>query len=94
MDSDMPYPDNFSARAYDAAQGRDETPEPDAEDCYDAARDLLHAIDRGFVTINRPKSGYIAALRRAVAAETARRVADEAELRATCERLRILGRVG
>ena len=24
----MPYPDNFSARRYDEAQGRDDTPEP------------------------------------------------------------------
>lgn len=89
----MAYPDDFSMRAYDAAQGRDETPQPDADDCYDAARDFLHAIDRGFVTINRPGSSYVVALRAAVAAETARRAADEAELRAACERLRILGRV-
>lgn len=90
----MNFPAGYTLAIHDRQQGRDETPEPDAEDCYDAARDLLHAIDRGFVTINRPKSGYIGALRAAVAAETARRAADDAELRATCERLRILGRVG
>ena len=88
------YPAGYTLAIHDREQGRDETPEPDADDCYDAARDLLHAIDRGFVTINRPGSSYVSALRDAVAAETARRAANEAELRAACERLRILGRVG
>ena len=91
----MNYPDAMTMRAYDAAQGRDETPEPDADDCYDAARDLLHAIDRGFISLSfHTGSSYVSALRDAVAAEAARRATDEAELRAACERLRILGRVG
>lgn len=88
------YPDNFSSRAYDAAQGRDDAPERPAEDCYEAARDFLLALDRGFFTMNHMGASYLAAMRDAVAAETDRRAADAAELRAACEKLRIFGRVG
>lgn len=71
----MPYPDNFSSAELDRSQGRDEDDEAAGpEDCYDAARGFLDALDRGWVTVNRPDSAYLAGLREAVAAETANRM--------------------
>ena len=88
------YPNGYTGKRHDAAQGRDDAPEHPAEDCYEAARDFLFALDRGFFTMNHMGASYVTAMRDAVAAETDRRVADAAELRAACETLRILGRVG
>lgn len=57
-------------------------------DCYDAARSFLYALDRGWLTIDRPNSGFIAGMREAVAAERDARAADEAERRAAVARMR------
>lgn len=72
----MPYPDNFSSAALDRAQGRDED-DPPPEDCYDAARGFLDALDRGWLTVDRPNSAYLIGLRQVVASERARRAAAE-----------------
>lgn len=74
----MPYPDDFSSAALDAAQGRDEDDDGyDAEDCYSAATDLLHALDRGWLKLDQPHSAFVTALRQTVAAERDARAADE-----------------
>lgn len=89
----MGLPHFVTTAAYDRAQGRDETPEPAPECCYHAARDFLFALDRGFLSVAyHAGSSYVSSLRAAVAAETERRAADEAELRAAGAKLAGLGR--
>lgn len=84
----MPYPDNFSTAAYDAAQGRDETPEAEPEDVYEAARDFLYALDRNYIAVDRPTSAFVTALRDAVTREREARAADEARRNALFAALR------
>jgi hypothetical protein len=81
----MPYPDDFSTACYDATQGRDdEDGDYVPEDCFAAAADLLHAIDRGW----NPES-WITALRVAVAAERESRAEDEARRRSLYTRIAV-----
>lgn len=73
----MPYPDNFSSAALDRAQGRDED-DPPPEDCYEAARGFLDALDRGWLTVAPPNSAYLVELREAVESERAIRAQGRA----------------
>lgn len=83
----MPYPDNFSSAAYDAAQGCDDDDDYVAEDCYAAAADFLHALDRGWLKLDQTGSAFVSALRQAVAAEREARAADEDARRMALARL-------
>lgn len=60
----MPYPDNFSSTAFDAAQGVEDDDEP--ESIAQAAADFIAAMDHGYVVVDRPHSAYVTALRLAV----------------------------
>lgn len=88
----MPYPDNFSSAAYDAAQGRGDEFDHEPHDCYEAARKFLYALDRDWLRLDNPLSIYITVLRTAVTEEAARRVADEADAREAGKRILAMAR--
>jgi hypothetical protein len=54
--------------AFDAAQGTND-PNQEPETVVQAARDLIYALDNGFVAVDRPNSAYVTALREAVRRE-------------------------